>query len=217
MESTVADKSYAHELGLLKEKLSAMANVVEDLIAQSVQGLVQRDKELAHNSIRQATKLHDMEVEIDNLCLDILSKQINDKADLGFVSLAIKVVNDLERIGDLASGIGQRAMELSYIPPLKPYIDIPKMAVLSREMLQEVMTAFFEGDSEKAAKIIDRDDEVDELYHRTKVELIEIMEQKGKDVIVPGTRVMAVTKYLERIADRIVNIAVHIRFVLNKP
>jgi len=194
------------DLAPLTERLSLLAVRIEDMIACSIDALVKRDKELAHKTIGSDRRIDADEVEIRELCIEMLQKHELSEADLRFIIILMKVVTHLERIGNLAGSNCERALELAYIPPLKPYVDIPKMSKLTREMIKDVIAAFIARDEEMAREIIARDDPVDHLYHEVMRELIEIMRNKG-EAVDPAIRIMSVAKNLERIGDHVCEIA----------
>lgn len=209
MESVISKNSIEKDIEILEGKIIEMRDRVGGMIADSVKALVDRDKELAHKTIQVCRAVADNEKEIDRICLDILAAHRPEGGDLAFVALSMKVASDLERIGDLAGGVGERAIELSFIPPLKPYVDIPKMSGICVEMNRDVVDAFIGRNVAKAKQVIARDDDIDELYHITKNELIEIMKSE-QAAVESGIRILSVSKYLERIGDHAVNIAQHI-------
>jgi phosphate transport system protein len=183
-----------------------MSEKVESMIFNSVQSLVDRDKKLAHQTVSIDRDVNRAEDEIREYVLEFISTNDVPYNDLRFLMSTLKLASHLERIGNYAASISERAIELACIPPLKPYIDIPRMTKLCIREMDDLIGAFFSGDVKTATKIAAKDDEIDELYHRTYRELIEIMSAKGTSVE-PGVRILAVSKNLERIGDHLVYIA----------
>jgi len=134
-------------------------------------------------------------------------------SDLRFITLALKMVTDLERIGDLAVNIAERAIDLAAFPQVKPWEDMPRMADIVESMVRDAIDAFVRGDAEKARSVIARDDEVDDLYTRVFRDVLEIMIARP-EVIEPGIHVQSVTKWLERIADHSTNLAEQVIFMI---
>jgi len=207
------DKTYEQELQLLRDRILAMVGMVEQMIGNSVKALVERDADLAHATIAMDRSVNRAELSIDELCMLILAKRQPVASDLRFVTLALKMVTDIERIGDVAVNISERAIDLAVLPPLAPYEDIPAMARLAAAMVRDAIDAFIEGDVHKAESVIARDDEVDELYHRVFRELLAII-RENPNAVERGIHLQAVAKYLERIGDHGTNLAEQVIFVL---
>src|SRR5688572_562107 len=165
------DRVYESELKRLRERLLKMAGQVEQMIADSVQALVERDIELARRTIDADHLVNRAEVEADELCLVILAKRQPVASDLRFITLALKMVTDLERIGDLAVNICERVVDLGQDPPLKPWVDVPRMAGIVQGMVRDAIDAFVAGDADRAQSVIERDHALDELYTRVFREL----------------------------------------------
>jgi phosphate transport system protein len=194
------------ELQELKEKLLRMGALVETQVERSVRSLVDRDNMLAATVIDTDHEVNRLEVEIDEDCIRLLALRHPEAGDLRFVTTAMKIVTDIERMGDLAVDISERALELNEQPILKPYIDIPRMARAARQMLKDALDAFVNRDSEHARKVTQADDFVDELNHQIFRELLTFMIE-DPHTITRAIRISYVSKYLERIADHATNIA----------
>lgn len=207
------DREYEQELQDVRERLLSMAGHVEQMTATAIQSLVERDSDLARRTIEADKAVNRLEVETDELCMLILAKRQPMASDLRFITLALKMVTDLERIGDLAVNISERAIDLNQFPPLKPYEDIPRMAQIVETMVHDAIDAFVEGDAEKAREVIGRDEEVDRLYDDVFTELLEIM-QGDAEKVRRGIHVMSVSKWLERMADHATNLAEQVIFML---
>jgi len=194
------------ELRNLKERILRMGVLVESAIRDSIRSLVERDNGLAREVIRRDHQINALDVEIDEECIRLIALRQPKAGDLRFITTAMKITTDLERMGDLAEDICERALELNEEPPLKPYIDIPRMAEIAQGMLIDVLDAFVRKESSIAYDVISRDDEVDNLTVQIFNELMFFMVQDPK-TISRAIKITYVSKYLERIADHATNIA----------
>jgi phosphate transport system protein len=194
------------ELSDLKERLLTMGSVVEAQVARSIKSLVDRDNAMATKVIEADHEVNRMEVEIDEECIRLLALRQPEAGDLRFITTAMKIVTDIERIGDLAVDVSERALELNEEPNLKPYIDIPRMAKAARNMLKEALDAFVNRNSELAWSVLDQDDFVDELNKQIFRELLTFMIEDPHSIS-RAIRITYISKYLERIADHATNIA----------
>lgn len=194
------------ELQALKRALLEMGGLTERQIDNAMTALVDADVDLARSVIDRDRELDDYETSIDDRCNRILALFQPAARDLRFVTTCLKIVTDLERQGDQAVNIAERAMELAQEPPLKPYIDLPRMALRARKMLAQALDAFVRGDAVAARSILKQDVEVDALNTQLFRELLTYMIENPQN-IVRGTRLLFIAKYLERIADHATNIA----------
>ncbi|HEY3348069.1 MAG TPA: phosphate signaling complex protein PhoU [Nitrospirota bacterium] len=194
------------ELQELKDKLLKMGALVENQVERAVKSLVERDAELATSVINSDDMVNRIEVDIDEECIRILALRHPEAGDLRFVTTAMKIVTDLERMGDLAVDICERALELNEEPQLKPYIDLPRMALAAREMLKEALDAFVNRDSQLARKVTQSDDFVDDLNEQIFREIVTYMVADPHSIS-SAIRLTYVSKYIERIADHATNIA----------
>jgi phosphate transport system protein len=208
------DREYDNQLRRLKDQLLVMAGHTEAMIANAIRALVERDVKLARRTIETDHKVNQSEIDIDELCLLILAKRQPMGSDLRFVTLALKMVTDLERIGDLAVNICERAIDLSAEPLLGNYDEILRTADLVQSMVRDAIDAFVHGDEEKAQYVIARDDAVDELYHQIFRETLATM-MRNPEAIQRGIHVQSVAKWLERIADHSTNLAELVVFMVN--
>jgi len=206
-------KQYERELLALKDKILAMGNRLVDMIEQTMHALVERDSDLAREMIEFDHEINRLEVEIDEMSLNIIALRQPAAGDLRFITLALKVTTDLERIGDLCVNIAERALELNEEPQLKPYLDLPKMAKATTEMIRDALEAFLRGDDTLAASVTLRDDEVDNLNEQVFRELLTFMLEDPK-TITRATRLIFVSKYLERMGDHATNIAEMVIFMV---
>lgn len=194
------------ELRNLKEKILRMGLLVETAVRDSIKSLVERDSNLAREVIKNDHRINALDVAIDEECIRLIALRQPKAGDLRFITTAMKITTDLERMGDLAEDICERAIELNEEPPLKPYIDIPRMAEIAQGMLIDVLDAFMRKESSIAYDVIKRDDEVDRLTVQVFNELLFFMIQDPKTVS-RAIKITYIAKYLERIADHATNIA----------
>ncbi len=194
------------ELRNLKAKTLKLSSMVEASIRRSVRSLVHRDSSLAKEVIKDDHRVNALEVEIDEECIRLIALRQPKAGDLRFITTVMKITTDLERIGDLAEDISERAIELNEEPPLKPYIDIPRMAEVAEGMLRDSLESLIKRDTKLAMDVIERDDEVDDLNLQVFNELLLFMIEEPKNIS-RATRITYVSKYIERIADHATNIA----------
>ena len=194
------------ELRKLKEKILILGCLVEEGIRKSVKALIDRDIELAKNVISRDNLINGLEVEINEECIKLIALKQPMAKDLRFITTAMKICTDLERMGDFAVNIAERVIELAQEPFLKPFVNIPKMAEITEGMVEDVINAFVREDIDLCYDIIKRDDQVDELLQNNHNELFGLM-IKNPDIIPLALKRMFVAKYLERIADHATNIA----------
>jgi phosphate transport system protein len=202
------------ELEELKENLLKMATWVEEAINHAVQSLVKRDSELANKIFAGEDRINKLEIAIEDMCLKLLALRQPMAADLRFITSAMKIITDLERIGDQAVNIAERAISLNQEPQLKPYIDIPRMAEIAQSMVKDVLDAFVNRDSKLARSVCERDDLVDGLNDQVFRELLTYMISDPK-TIMRAVHLMIVCRCLERIADHATNIAEDVIFMVD--
>jgi phosphate transport system protein len=194
------------ETNKLKKMLFEMATSVEEMIAKSVKALEENNMILAEDVIKSDQKVNEMEIEIDNQCIRILALLHPEAEDLRAVTMIMKINNDLERIGDHAVNIAEKAIYLADKPPVKPLIDIPKMAEKAIEMLQESLDSFVNKDAELAVQVCKKDDEVDALEPQIVRELVTYM-ISDPQTIDRSLALILIARALERVADLATNIA----------
>ncbi|MCA9810203.1 MAG: phosphate signaling complex protein PhoU [Candidatus Dadabacteria bacterium] len=194
------------EISKLKKMLFEMAASVEEMIAKSIKALKDRNMIMAEEVIKGDQKINEMEVEIDNQCIRILALYHPEAADLRTVSMIMKINNDLERIGDHAVNIAEKTIYLADKPPVKPLIDIPKMADKAIQMLQESLDAFVNKDAELAVDVCKKDDDVDELEPQIVRELVTYM-ISDPQTIDRSLALILIAREIERVADLATNIA----------
>ena len=197
---------FEEEMIDLKKKISEMASLVEEMIGKSIKGLKDRNMILAQEVINSDNEVDDMELEIDNLCIKILALYHPEAGDLRVVTMIMKINNDLERIGDHAANIAKMSIPLSEQPPIKPLLDIPRMADKAIEMLKESLDSFMKLDSEMAVQVCIKDDEVDALEPQIVRELLTYV-MSDSQLIDRALRLIFIAHHLERVADLATNIA----------
>ncbi len=207
------DREYEGELSLLRERLLRMAGRVEEMIENAARAVVDRDADLARTTIALDARVNADEVEIDELCLTILARRQPMASDLRFIATSLKMVTDLERIGDLAVNISERAIELEREAPQPTIPGIGEMAERVRGAVKAAMDAFVAKDDVAATRVIEQDDAVDELYHTTLRALLEVM-RSDASAIQRGIHQQAVAKFMERIGDHATNIAEAVVFLV---
>ena len=205
---------FQKELQGLKEDLLKMAGLVEEAISTAVQSLVKRDSDLARKTFEGEDRINQMEIAIDDKCLKLLALRQPMAADLRFITSAMKIITDLERMGDQAVNIAERAISLNQEPQLKPYIDIPRIAEIAQSMVKDVLDAFVNSDSKLARSVCKRDDMVDALNNQVFRELLTFM-ISDPQTITRSVHLMIVCRCLERIADHATNIAEDVIFLVD--
>jgi len=204
--ATHTDKAFEQDLRDLREKLLAMGGKVEGQIADSMRALSERDSLLAKKVQEDDAAVNRLEVEIDDLCRRILALRQPAASDLRLITTALKIVTDLERIGDLAVNVAERALDLSQVPPLKPYVDLPNMASLAQDQIRRALDAFVRADPLLAEDVLRGDEQIDALFLKVFNELLEFMAQDAQ-TIRRATGLMFVAKHLERAGDHAMNVA----------
>lgn len=194
------------ELRKLKEKILILSCLVEEGIRKSVKALIERNSELAKQVISRDNLINGLEVDVNEDCIRLIALRQPMAKDLRFITTAMKISTDLERMGDSAVNIAERAIELNQEPFLKPFVNIPKMAEIAESMVEDAINAFVKEDVNLCYEVIKRDDHVDELLQNNHNELFSLM-VKNPDIIPLALKRMFIAKYLERIADHATNIA----------
>jgi phosphate transport system protein len=206
MPSIHTDKAFEQDLRDLREKLLAIGAKVEANIADSVRALTERDSALAQRVVESDGEVNRLEVEIDEMCRRILALRQPAASDLRLITTALKIVTDLERIGDLAVNIAERAIDLNQVPPLAPYVDTPKLAQLSQEQVKKALDAFVSADVAKAEEVLRGDDLLDALFLKIFNELLAFMMEDSRNIR-RATALMFIAKHLERVGDHALNVA----------
>jgi len=206
-------RHFEQELEKLKSKLLEMSALVESAIYRSVQGVVEKNEDLAQQVLRNEARINQLEIEIDDLAISLLALQAPLAADLRLVTAAIKINNDLERMGDLSVSIAQSALALVREPMIRPLIDIPHIAGLAQGMVRKALDAFVNRDAEMARSVLASDDAVDNMRTASYHELVSFME-KNPLQIPQALYLLSVISNLERIADHATNIAEDVLFLV---
>jgi phosphate transport system protein len=194
-----------HEFAALKEKLLTMSSLACASLQNAVKALVDRNDDLARQVEQTDDQLDALEIELDELAIVLLSRG-PIASDLRMITVAMKITHDLERVGDEATTIARRAVDLNKEPQLKPYVDIPRMAAMTLEMLNDSLEAFVSRDTARARAVLPRDKDVDALNKQVQRELVSYMLEQP-NTITRCLSLMQISKRIERIADHATNIA----------
>jgi phosphate transport system protein len=206
------ERHFDEELNELKTRLLLMGGRAETIVHKAIDALKLRDPELAEEVIHEDHAIDDLELEIDESCVRLLALRQPVGQDLRFITSALKIVNDLERVGDHAVNIAQSAAKLAREPELKPLVDIPRMAASATRMLTEALDAFVRNDAAAARRILVEDDEVDHLKSLLFRELLTSMLERPA-TITRALELILVSRNLERVADLATNIAEEVVFI----
>jgi phosphate transport system protein len=206
-------KVFDEELRELKEKILFEGSLVEKAVRNAIKALQDRDSELARRVIEDDDLINTKEVEIEEFCIKLLALRQPAAKDLRFITTAVKINYDLERMGDMAVNVCERVLDLNLEPQLKPYIDLPEMAEIAQMMVKESLEAFVREDVQLAWKVTNDDEKVDQLTEQIFRELLTYMSEDLK-TIPRSTRLLFIAKYLERLADHAVSIAELVIFLV---
>jgi phosphate transport system protein len=204
-------RHFDQELEQLKSKLLAMSALVESAVYRSITAVVQKDRKLAEEVLQSESRVNQMEIEIDDQAISLLALQQPMASDLRLITSALKINTDLERMGDLAVNIAQRALALMDDPMVQPLIDIPHIGGLVQSMVRKALDAFVAKDAELARSVLKSDDAVDNLRTAFFHELISFMQHEPGN-IPQGLSLLSIVRNLERIADHATNIAEDVLF-----
>ncbi len=207
------DREYESELANLREQILLMGARVEEMIANAMRAFAERNIVLAQEMIDADRLVDQLELHIDQLCLKVLARRQPVASDLRFITTTLKLVTDLERIGDLGVNICERVVELGNEPPLAVNAAVLRIADAAHEMLHEALDAFVARDAKRAEQVLVRDQTVDAYYAQLFPELVAYMMADPK-VVYRATRVQSIGKYLERIADHATNLAEMVVFMV---
>lgn len=206
-------RHFVEDLELLKTKLLEMGALVESAIQRSISAVTQKDRAAAEQVFLNEARINAIEIEIDEFAINLLALQQPMAADLRLIVAALKINTDLERMGDLAVNIAQRAMSLMEGPVIKPMIDIPHIAGLVQSMVRKALDAFVHRDPDLARSVLSSDDAVDNMRTACYHELVSFMEQDPQH-IQQALALLSITRNLERIADHSTNIAEDVLFLV---
>jgi phosphate transport system protein len=204
---------FEEELQALKNRLLTMGALVEERAHQAVKALVNRNQESAEAVIASDKEVNDLHIEIDDRCLKLLATQSPLAVDLRLITSAMKINSDLERIGDQAVNIAENVLKLLPHPPLKPLIDIPRMAEIAQQMTRDALDSFVRKDAALARDVLSRDDEVDSLKDQVFRELLTYM-MADPGTIQRALALILISRNLERVADHATNIAEDVIFLV---
>ena len=213
MIHTHTSKEFEAELRSLRERLAAMGGKCEQQITHAMQALADRDDDLARKVIDGDHAIDRDENEIDELALQILATRQPVAGDLRFITMSLKFVTDLERIGDLAAGIAKRALEINHLPPLESHADLGALAALVQKNLRAALDSFVARDADRATAVITADREIDKRNASLFAELLAHVATDPATV----TRVLPLTsvcRYLERIGDHVKNLAEEVVYMV---
>ncbi len=208
-----ARADFERHLSEIQEDMLVMAEMVAKAISRSIDSLRNRDVDLAREIIAADIRINDRRYDIEEKCLDLIAMQQPMARDLRTIVAVLHIIVDLERMGDHAEGIAKVSIMLAEEPPLKPYIDIPRMAEIAEGMLRDSLEAFKHRDVDLARRICDRDDDVDALYDQVYRELLVYMLNDPR-TIERATHVTWIAHNLERIADRVTNICERVVYMV---
>jgi len=200
------DRNYEAQLDELRQRLMRMAAIVESMLESAIRALVDNNVELAKETIRRDRSVNRIELEADSLCTEILARWQPVASDLRFVTIALKMVTDLERIGDLAVNICERVPDMVDRPQPWDFSGIETMAEVVRAMIHDAIEAFVTADTDRAQRVIDRDEEVDDL--------VATMKENPGSLVRDGIHVLSVAKWVERMADHCTNLAEQVVFMV---
>jgi phosphate transport system protein len=206
-------KHYSEQLAGLRELVLRMGGLVEQMTRRVVQSLVERNVGLLAEVRAMETQVNQLHIDIDEACIELIALRQPAAADLRFIAAAMKINSDMERIGDQAINMVERAEVLLTVPPLKPLIDIPRMADIAQEMLKASLDAFVTGDDALAYATILKDDEVDQLKDQVFRELLTFM-MADPTTIPRAMELILVSRHLERIGDHATNICEDVIFMV---
>ena len=206
-------KQYEQQLRTVKEKLLLMSHRAEMAIADATRALVERRPSLAEHVINDDDELDRLELEVDDMCFEILAREQPVASDLRFIATAIKIVGDIERIGDNGVNIARRALEIMTEPELDPIIDVPVMARAAQRILKESLDAFVNEDVELAERAIESDSYINDVSEQMFRELLTYM-LEDPSTVSRALRLMFVARNLERVGDHAANIAEMVVFLV---
>lgn len=204
---------YDKELQELRDSLMEMGKLVKNMIHCAMQSLLEHNSDLANLVLAKDNKANDLEIKIDDLCVKMIAKRQPQASDLRLITAGIRASTDLERMGDLAVNIAEQALVLNKEAPLKPYIDLPKMAEKAQDMVEKALQALIYKDAGLAHEVCVMDDVVDAFNWKIFDELVNLM-QKDSTAILRATRLILIARHFERIADHATNVAEEIIFML---
>ncbi len=206
------EPNFQQEINNLRSELVRMGGLAENAISQAIEALVKRDTKMAEKTIAEEEKINQLDNQIDEMCFKLLASHPPLAGDLRFITSAMRINTELERVGDLAVNIAERVFSLNQEPQLKPYMDIPRMAEISQSMLRDVLRAFINRDDKLARAVCERDGQVDALNDQVFRELM-TYRISDANAATRAAHLIIVSRCLERIADHATNIAEGVIFM----
>ena len=206
-------KSFDDELKQLSQVIAQMGGLAEAQLQTAIDALARRDSATAQEAVASDARINQLETQVDAMAVRMLALRQPMAQDLREVVAALKISGAIERIGDYAANVAKRVLTLSQLPPVRPLHAIPRMGRLAQELLKEVLDAYIEHDAEKAVRVWERDEEVDEMYTSLFRELLTYMMEDPRN-ITPCTHLLFIAKNIERIGDHATNIAETIHFLV---
>jgi len=208
------ERHFDHELNDLNNDILRMGAFAEEAIYKSVEALKTRDRDLAQGVIDHDALIDQLELTIDEKCIDLIARYQPMAKDLRFITIGMKINNELERIADIAVDIAQRTLEIVDKPLLKPLIDIPKLAQVAQDMIKGAIDAFVNSDMDLARKVLMSDAEADHLRNVIQKELIEDYMVKDGSTAPRAVQLLLIARFLERICDHTTNIAEDVIYMI---
>jgi len=207
------ERQFDHDLQEIKERILYMGSLAETMIHLAIKGLVDRRRDMEQDIVRQEREVNKLQIEIDDRAIKMIALHQPTASDLRFLAAAMKINSDLERIADQAINISETTEYLLQEPPLKPLIDVPRMAQIASKMLKDALDSFVNRDENLARSVLVRDDQVDELKDQVFRELLTYMISDPAS-IKRGLDLILISRNLERIADHATNIAEDVVYVI---
>ncbi len=201
------ERHFDVELKELHKEILKMGELAQESIAESVEALKNRDTNLAQKIISEDSQIDELELVIDEKCIDLIARYQPMAGDLRFITATMKINSELERIADLAVDIAQRVLELADKPLLKPLIDIPKLSAVAQNMVRDAIDSFIKRDAALARKVVESDAEADKLRNMICADLINDYMAKDPASVTRAVPLLLVARHLERICDHTTNIA----------
>ena len=208
------ERHFDEELKDLSNDILKIGTFAQEAIYKSIEALKNRDKDMAKGVIENDKKIDELELVIDEKCLDLIARHQPMAGDLRFITTGMKLNNELERIADIAVDIAQRVLDIADKPLLKPLVDIPRLTVIAQDMVKTAIDAFIKGDIELATKVLYSDPEADKLRNSIQRELVEEYMVKDGSASPRAVQLLLITRFLERICDHATNIAEDIIYMV---
>ena len=202
-----------HEIKGLQHKILEMAGLAEQMLRQAIESILTRNSTLAQLVVAADDQIDLFENEIESSCIQLIALHQPVAIELRFLTTAMKVNYNIERIADKSVSIAKRSIELSELPPVKPFVDLPYVAQVIQAMVKDAIDAFVNRNAERALEIRERDNEVDEIYERMLHELLTILSEHPR-LIQPGISLLLLFRHMERIGDLAANIGEEVYYLV---